>query len=99
MRKIGFFINKYNCYVYGIDSHVATSNEPTLIIRNGDEYHFKGKGRVSNFYYDKSSITPVGNFIKTPIPQHDLEKELLLALKRDGYKEVFVIDNLQGKDI
>ena len=90
LRKIGFLINKNNCYVYGIDSHVTTNDIPTLIFKNGDEYHFKGRGIGCNFSYVKNSITPVcESKIKTIMSQGQLEKELFLALKRDGFHEVF----------
>lgn len=93
MRKIGFYFNKNNCYIYGIDSHVSTNNIPTLIFRNGDEYHFNGKGKGSNFYYVKNSITPASRKIKTPMSIEDLETELFQALKRDGFADVIRDDS------
>ena len=92
-RKIAFLFKRDESFVYGIMSHGLMVTKPTLIFRNGEEYFFEGRGEGAYFYYKKQSLIPsqkskTNFFISTEV----LESELIAALKRYGFHDVYFIE-------
>lgn len=88
-RKIAFMINRSICFVYGINSHGLADQQPTLVFKNGDEFHFEGYGEGNYFRYKKGSIVAITNNIGSiQRCDKDIEKDLIDALKRFGFLDV-----------